>query len=242
MRIEFCLPAHNEEKIISESILSLLAYCNRQDYDFDWAIIIIDNGSRDNTLAISSKLAGGKIKVYAIGDCGKGVAIKKYALTSSADIMLYMDVDLAVSLNNIEDVLNPILNDHYDLVFGSRLLPESKTSRSFTRELSSQIYNFLAKIILRQNFSDLQCGFKAIRLGVFKKLLPHIKDNKWFFDTELIVMANFFKYRIKEVPVEWEENRWDQRKSKIKVFRDSLTFFKNLILLKAYLTKLDKKT
>jgi selenophosphate synthetase-related protein len=111
-------------------------------------------------------------------------------------------------------------------------LPDSKINRSFIRELSSQSYNFLSKIILGHNFSDLQCGFKAIKVDVFNKIAPYIKDNKWFFDTELIFFTNYFGYKIKEMPVDWQENRYDKRKTKVNLIKDSFKFIINLIKLK----------
>lgn len=235
MFIEFCLPIYNEEKILKNNVLELLNYCNKQNFDFDWQIAIINNSSIDNSEKICQELSNKhpqKIKIENIKQPGKGRALKLYWQKSKADVIAYMDIDLAVSLDNISDLINSITKEGYDLIIGSRLLPDSKINRSFLRELSSQGYNFLSKIILRHNFSDLQCGFKAIKTDAFKKIAPYIKDNKWFFDTELIVFANYFGYKIKEIPVNWQENRYDQRKSKVNIVKDSIKFIKNLIKLK----------
>jgi len=244
MLVEFCLPIHNEEKILKANILRLLNYCQSQNFNFSWKIVAIINGSIDNSLAIAHKLSlkhPEKIKVENIKQAGKGQALKKYFLKSSAGIVVYMDVDLAVSLNNIPDLLLLILNQGYNLVIGSRMLPDSHTKRSFLRELSSQGYNFLSKIILGHNFSDLQCGFKAMKIGLLQKLSPYIKDDKWFFDTELIALAKHFNFKIKEIPVDWSENRYDKRKSKINFMKDPIKFIINLIKLKARLLLLRKK-
>ena len=131
-----------------------------------------------------------------------------------------------------QDSINNQIKNKADLTIGSRLLPESKIERSFIRELSSQSYNFLSRVILNHNFSDLQCGFKAIKNKTFKKISPHIKGDKWFFDTELVAFTNYFKFRVKEIPVNWSENRYDERKSKVNLLKDSIKFFINLIKLK----------
>ncbi|PKL72191.1 hypothetical protein CVV26_02675 [Candidatus Kuenenbacteria bacterium HGW-Kuenenbacteria-1] len=234
MFIEFCLPVHNEEKILKSNVLKLFDYCNNQNFDFIWQIVIINNGSQDNSEKICKELSDKykKIKIENIKQAGKGCALKFYWQKSNADIIVYMDIDLAVSLKNIPDLINPITKENYDLTIGSRLLPDSKIKRSFIRELSSQVYNFLSRIILNHNFSDLQCGFKAIRTDIFKKIAPHIKNNEWFFDTELFVFAKYFGYKIEEIPVNWNENRYNQRKSKVNLIKDSIKFLINLIKLK----------
>ncbi len=235
MLIEFCLPVYNEELILKSNVLMLLSYCRKQNFNFDWQIVIIVNGSSDATLNISKDLSKQYykfIKYVNIKKAGRGQALKKYWLSSKADIVSYMDIDLAVSLNDIPNLILPIIKNKADLVIGSRLLPNSNIKRSFLRELSSQGYNFLSRLILKYKFSDLQCGFKAIKLNKFKTIAPYIKNEQWFFDTELVVWAKRFNFKIKEIPVNWEENRYDKRKSKVNVIRDSIKFLINLIKLK----------
>jgi len=237
MLIEFCVPVYNEEKILQNNILELLEYLEQQNFSFAWRIVIINNGSTDNTGKICNEFRHEKIKIENIEQPGKGVAIRIYGLKSNADIFVYMDVDLAVSLRDIPDLIKPVIEEDFDLVIGSRLLPESKTERSWTRSLSSKCYNFLSQIILRHNFSDLQCGFKAIKINALKRVIPNIQSNRWFFDTELIAFANRFNYKIKEIPVEWKENRYDTRKSKVNLFKESVKFFVNLVRLRNRLCK-----
>lgn len=234
MLIEFCIPAYNEEQILRENVLKLLTYLTAQDLSFNWQIVLIINGSSDRSLEIAEKLASDeeKIKIKNIPLPGKGRAQKTYFLESSADILIYTDADLAVSLDNLKDLIAPILDQDYDLVIGSRLLAESKIERSFAREFVSQTYNFLSRLILSHHFADLQCGFKAFKREVFTKLAPNIQDNFWFFDTELVVWAQKLGYKIKEIPVDWQENRYDKRRSKVRVFHDSWKFFENLIRLR----------
>ncbi len=234
MLVEFCLPAYNEEKILTKNTLKLLEYLQAQNFNFNWNIVLVINGSSDGSKNIAHKLAEkySEIKTEINDLSGKGRALKTYFLKSPADIIAYMDIDLAVSLHNIPDLISPLITNTDDLVIGSRLLVESKIERSFLRELSSQIYNFLSRLILNHHISDMQCGFKAIKKDIFLEIAPNIKDEKWFFDTELIAFAKHFNYKIKEIPVDWQENRYEERHSKVKVVNDSLKFIKNLLRLK----------
>jgi glycosyltransferase involved in cell wall biosynthesis len=235
MLVEFSIPVYNEVKILKKNILTLFKYLNKDVLPYDWQIMIVVNGTTDDSIVDCEELAREfpeKINFVDIKKPGRGQALKQSWLASAADIVLYMDIDLAVSLDDIEKLISPLLTGQADLAIGSRLMSESKIKRSFIRELSSQTYNFLSRIILSHNFSDMQCGFKAIRTEVLKKIAPQLRDPKWFFDTELIIFANAFGCRIKEVPVDWSENRYDERKSKVRFIRDSLKFICNLIKLK----------
>lgn len=231
MKIDFCLPAHNETLIIENNVNKLLSYCLEQKFSFDWQIVVIVNGSNTEFENLATEVAkkNEKIKTIIYRDKGKGLAVKKYTLESESDIYVYMDMDLAVALEDIPQLINPIVSSDYDFVFGSRMLAKSTTDRSFLRELSSQTYAMLSRVILKHQFSDLQCGFKAIKTASFKKIIPLIKDDYWFFDTELICLAKENGFKIKEIPVNWSENRYELRNSKINLFKDSFIFFKKLI-------------
>ncbi|MFZ4648461.1 MAG: glycosyltransferase [Patescibacteria group bacterium] len=235
MKIEFCLPVYNESQIIQKNLAELLKYCKNQDFPFDWQIVLIVNGSNREFEELAKRIADSsdqKIKTVIYQKDGKGRAIKKYASESSAEILVYMDSDLAVSLENLPMLINPIIRGKADLVIGSRMLPTSKRKRSWPREASSRIYVLLSQLILRHRFSDMQCGFKAIKLGLFIKLIPSIHDNYWFFDTELIYFAKKSKATILEIPVDWSENRYQLRKSKISIIKHGLIFVLRLIQLR----------
>ncbi|KKQ40816.1 MAG: hypothetical protein US58_C0012G0025 [Candidatus Magasanikbacteria bacterium GW2011_GWA2_37_8] len=235
MKVEFCLPVYNEAAILKDNVLRLLGFVKQQNFSFDWQIVLIVNGSskefEDLAKGISNDFDS-LIKTVIYAEKGKGRAIKNYALVSTADVFVYMDADLAVALTDLPSLVTPLLNNEADLVMGSRLLKGSKKERSFFREFSSLIYIWLSKIILRHSFSDLQCGFKAINLQKFKQIVPLIKDNQWFFDTELIYLFQKNNWRIKEIPVDWSENRYQARRSKIKVFKDGWSFLKKLVELR----------
>lgn len=237
MKIDFIVPAYNEEKLLEKNILKLYDFLKKENYKFDWQIKIIINGSNDKSEEIAKKIEGPHIKYQTIKERGKGKAIKTAILNSLADYIVYMDIDLAVALEDINTLLSPE-NLDYDLIIGSRLLPQSKRERSKIKDLSSKIYILLSKVILKHKFSDLQCGFKAVKRGSYNKIKDYLQDNNWFFDTELLIFSNFFNLKIKEIPVNWSENRYEKRKSKVKLFRDSIKFIKNLIKLKKGINKL----
>jgi len=242
MLIEFIVPCYNEEQILEKNSLKLLNFLNQQNYSFNWKIVLLLNGITDNSkpLALDIEKKYDKITVFIIEEKGKGNAIKKYFDYSLANYLIYMDIDLAVNIENINDLLVPLLNDNYDLVIGSRLLKKSITDRSFIRELSSRLYILVSKLILKHSLSDLQCGFKGIKKEAFNKISPFIKDKSWFFDTELLIFAIMLNCSIKEIPVDWSENRYEKRKSKIKIIKNSIDFVKNLLQLKKRLKAVKK--
>lgn len=227
MRIDFCIPVYNEGQILEENTKKLLAYLLNLETPYEWKIFLIMNGCTDNSLEIAKSLVDfspGLIETMEVEGRGKGTALKDFLLKSEADIVAYMDSDLAVDLENIPDLLKPLIEGSHEMAMGSRLLNESSIERSFYRELTSQGYIYFSRLILGHSFSDLQCGFKAMKMDKFRDIFPRITNKSWFFDTELIVLAHKKGLPIKEVPVHWEENRYDQRKSKIHVFRDGINF------------------
>jgi len=241
--IDFCIPIHNEEKILLENTRKLLEYLHGLNLPDNWQLVIINNGSNDNSRPISEKLANdypSEIKTVEYEKPGKSRALKKYFATSPADLLCYMDIDLAVALENIPNLLTPLLENQADLVMGSRLLKKSQTNRGFWRGLSSQIYNLLSRLILGHHFSDLQCGFKAFKKEVYQQTAPYLLDNDWFLDTELITFSRFLNFKIVEIPVNWQENRYDTRRSRVHLLNDSWDFIKNLIGLKKRLIAIKK--
>ncbi len=239
-RIIFVVPVHNEEKIITNNIEKLMQFGERQAYPFDWRILVVVNGSSDQTLEMARSLEDrfpGRVSVLDFPEPGRGAALKRAWLASDADIVMYMDIDLAVSLEHLMELVLPILAGESDMVIGSRNLIDSKVKRSLLREAISQSYNFLSRLILNHGFSDLQCGFKAIRLDAFKSIASRLDTTHWFFDTELVVWARRQGLVIKEIPVDWSENRFERRKSKVHLMRDSCKFFLNLLRLRFRLSR-----
>lgn len=240
MLIHFIIPVYNEEQILEKNSLKLLNFLKAQNYNFSWNLILLTNGSIDQSenIAQKLKLQNPEITPVVIKEKGRGQALKKFFDKTSADFSLYMDVDLAVSLENINDVVKDLLKENSEDIFiGSRMKKNSITDRKGIRELSSRCYILLSKTIIRHHLSDLQCGFKGIKKEAWKKISPFIEDKGWFFDTELLLWGQLLGLKIKEIPVNWSENRYEKRKSKVKLFRDSLDFSKKLLKLRKKIKK-----
>lgn len=233
MLIDFCLPIKNEELILESNLNRILKYLEDKSTYYNWRIVILNNGSNKECLRITKTLVKGDNRIIAnnIEESGKGIALKNYFLKSDADIVAFMDIDLATALENIPDLVNPIINNNFEIVIGSRLLKESKTDRSLFRELSSRLYNKYSKVLLNHHFSDLQCGFKAFNQKSAKDIFSNIEDRTWFFDTEAILLAKNKGYKIKEIPVNWKSERYFQRKSKAPL-SNGWYFFKKVIEFK----------
>ncbi len=204
--VEVIIPVYNEEEALPESIAILHRFL-KENVHLPWVITIADNGSSDTTLSVASDLAEKypEVQVIHLDQKGRGRALGKTILESQADIVSYMDVDLSTDLKAFP-VLIEVLEGGYDIAIGSRLMRGAKVQRCFKREFVSRIYNLLIRLMFFTRFHDAQCGFKAIRRDAAQKLVPLIENKNWFFDTELLLLAQKGGYRIKEVPVEWSED------------------------------------
>ncbi len=233
MKILIVLPIYNEEIILENNTLHLFDFLKNNLTD-DWQIVLADNGSTDGTAAISKMLVARypeKISYFYIPQKGRGGALRKAWLDFPADIYSYMDSDLATDLVFFPKLIDAIKNG-YDVATGSRLLEESETERSLARDIPSKIFNFLLKKILNFKIKDSQCGFKAISQKAAHDLVPKVQDNNWFFDTELLFLAQKNNYKIKELPIRWTEKQNRRRKSKVKIIRTALDYLKEIRRLK----------
>jgi glycosyltransferase involved in cell wall biosynthesis len=204
--VDVGLPVYNEESCLEENSLVLADYLKREA-NFRWQITILDNASTDETQAIGEKLAAENecINYTRLPRKGKGYAVKSFMLSSPGDVIAFMDIDLSTKLRHFKLLVEGIAAGH-EISIGTRLAKESKVNRSRMRELTSRVYNGLRKLMFRSKFSDAACGFKAIRQDVARALAPIIQDDTWFFDAEMLLLAEHFKMQIFEVPVEWEED------------------------------------
>ena len=175
---------------------------------YPFRITVADNASTDATLAVAESLADefAEVAVVHLDEKGRGRALRAVWSASDAPVLAYMDVDLSTDLNALLPLVAPLISGHSDLAIGSRLAPSSRVVRGVKREVISRCYNVLLRGTLRARFSDAQCGFKAIRADVARRLLPLVEDTGWFFDTELLVLAERSGLRIHEVPVDWVDD------------------------------------
>lgn len=230
-KVVFVVPVYNEEKIIRNSILKLYNYF-KKNINYNWKIVIVDNGSKDKTLEISNNLVKefSRLEVIHIEKRGRGRALKDAWTRYSADVFGYCDVDLATDISYVKPLLNSILLEGSDLVVGNRYLKDSSSKRNLLRKFYSKTYLWLIGCFFRTDLTDFQCGFKAVNLRVVRNLVKKVRDDNWFFDSELLIRAEKQGYRIKEIPVNWTEMRVND--SRVRVFRVFIDYLRGLIRLK----------
>jgi putative flippase GtrA len=175
---------------------------------FACRIVIADNASSDGTALLAQALADDLpgVEFVRVDRRGRGGALRQVWSQSHADVLAYMDVDLSTDLRALLPLIAPIVSGHSDVAIGTRLAAGARVTRGAKRELLSRGYNRLLHTAFGATFSDAQCGFKAVRGDVARRLLPDIEDNGWFFDTELLVLAQREGLRIHEIPVDWTED------------------------------------
>jgi glycosyltransferase involved in cell wall biosynthesis len=207
LRLDVVVPVYNEQTTLEHSVRALHEALGEL-FDEPWRITIADNASTDATAVIADKLALKLPGVRAIhlAEKGRGRALKRAWLDSEAEVVAYLDEDLSTDLRALPPLIAPLLSGHSDVAIGTRLSSNSRVVRGPKREFISRSYNFLLRRYLGVSFSDAQCGFKAMRHDVAEQLLPHVHDTGWFFDTELLVIAERAGLRIHEVPVDWVDD------------------------------------
>lgn len=205
--VEIAVPVYNEQAILRQSIERLHVFLS-ESFPFDWKILIVNNGSIDDTAAVAESLTRSltNVELLNLSEKGRGLALRTAWSASTADVVCYMDVDLSTDLKALLPLVAPLVSGHSAISIGSRLSPTSQVERGALREFISRAYNLILRIGLRAKFRDAQCGFKACRGDVARELIPQIEDNSWFFDTELLVLAQRRGMRIYEVPVTWTDD------------------------------------
>jgi glycosyltransferase involved in cell wall biosynthesis len=205
--VDIVVPVRNEEHSLAPSVMRLVGYL-RDDFPFSARVTIADNGSTDSTWLVARSLekAYAEVRAVHLDLPGRGRALHEVWSASDAELLAYMDVDLSTDLNALLPLVAPLLSGHSDIAIGTRLAHGSRVIRGPKREIISRCYNLLLRTALRARFSDAQCGFKAIRASQAKQLLPLVADQGWFFDTELLVLAERAGLRIHEVPVDWTDD------------------------------------
>ncbi|WP_328466395.1 bifunctional glycosyltransferase family 2/GtrA family protein [Streptomyces sp. NBC_00448] len=202
--LDVVVPVYNEEAGLGPGVRRLHAHLV-DTFPYPFRITIADNASTDRTPAIAARLAAElpEVESFRLEQKGRGLALRTVWTASDAPVLAYMDVDLSTDLNALLPLVAPLISGHSDLAIGSRLAQSSRVVRGAKREFISRTYNLILRGSLAAHFSDAQCGFKAIRADVAQRLLPMVEDAGWFFDTEMLVLAERAGLRIHEVPVDW---------------------------------------
>jgi len=207
-QLDIVLPVYNEAHVLAGSVGRLRSYLQESTFPYSWRIVVADNASTDQTLAVARQLEDRFQDVAAlhIPQKGRGRAVRRAWLESDADAMSCMDVDLSTDLRSLLPLARAVLEEEYDVAYGSRMTRGSEITRSLRREITSRGLILLIKLLFLSKLSDTQCGFKAITRRAAQELVPRIENQEWFFDTELLLLAEKGGYRIKEVPVRWVED------------------------------------
>ena len=205
--LDIVIPVYNERAALANSVRRLHRYLS-ESMPFSAQITIADNASVDDTPRIATQLADELpgVRVVRLEEKGRGRALHQVWTQSDATVLVYMDVDLSTDLAALAPLVAPLISGHSDLAIGTRLARGARVVRGPKREIISRCYNLILKSTLSAKFSDAQCGFKAIRADVAAQLLPYVEDTGWFFDTELLVLAERSGLRIHEVPVDWVDD------------------------------------
>lgn len=205
--VDITIPVYNEERDLAPTVRRLHNYLNNK-FPFSAQITIADNASTDGTAAQALRLAAELpgVRLIRVNEKGRGRALAASWLTSDADVVAYMDVDLSTDLSALLPLIAPVISGHSDVSIGSRLVRGARVVRSTRRELISRCYNLLLRVVLGVGFRDAQCGFKAVRADVARRLVPRVQNRNWFFDTELLVQAERAGLRVHELPVDWIED------------------------------------
>jgi glycosyltransferase involved in cell wall biosynthesis len=227
--VNVTVPVFNEEKQLPDSICRLHKFLTGNcEYDFE--IVIANNGSTDHTEEIGLRLSqdNPRVRLVSMAQRGRGGALRKVWTETTAVILTYMDVDLSTQLDAFLPMISSLIEGNFDLATGSRLHRSSTTRRSLRRDVISRCYNQLARLILSTEISDLQCGFKAITKDAAMRLLPVVEDNDWFFDTELLIVAERCAFRVLDIPVQWTEDS----DSRVRIISTAWADFKGLLRLR----------
>jgi glycosyltransferase involved in cell wall biosynthesis len=205
--VDVVVPVFDEERALVRNVEALLGYLEAE-FPCCYRIVVADNASTDGTAAIGAELARGHdaVEYLRLERKGRGHALKTAWLASDANVVSYMDVDLSTNLQSFLPLVSPLLSGHSEVAIGTRLGHNAHVRRRIKREVLSRGYNLLIHAGFRARFSDAQCGFKALRADVAQRLLPLVEDDGWFFDTELLLLAERNGMRIYEVPVDWVED------------------------------------
>lgn len=208
-RVDVVIPVYNEVKVLEQSVSTTLALFD-QNPQYDWRVVIADNGSNDGTseLARSLEARDPRVRALILEVKGRGLALREAWLSSDAGVVSYMDVDLSTDIRHLPELIAMVAERGCDVAIGSRLARGAKTDRQLKREITSRGYVALIRLTFpRLRISDAQCGFKALNRKAVEAIVPRIENRMWFFDTEMLILAHQAKLKICELPVRWVEDK-----------------------------------
>lgn len=229
--LDVVLPVLNEERALPDAVATLHDFMSNRLPEYGWGIVVVDNGSTDGTRDIGLSLAEelSEVRYIRLEERGRGRALRETWLASRSDVVSYMDIDLSSDIGAFPALVTAVSSGEYDVAIGSRLTRGSHvTGRSASREIFARSYSLLFRAMFPVDFRDAQCGFKAMSRRAADDLLPLVRDNGWFFDTELLLLATHNGYSIKELPVSWT----DDPDSRVRVLPTAVENLKGLLRLR----------
>ena len=239
MTILITIPALNEGKILKKNITKLHTYLQAQKLDY--VIEVVDNKSTDNTASVLKELTTkyNNVKYTYLPKKGKWYAIKESwnNAPTKFDVISFMDADLATDITDFPKLIEGITKEGYDLSIGTRHSKESNSKRTFFRQIISKGLITIQKILFKVGYSDSQCGFKAIKHEKYNKIKKYLQNNTWSGDLDLLLISErIFKFKIKSIPVKWNE----QTTTRLNIPKEIFKFSKELWRLFWYLRKLKR--
>lgn len=228
--LSIVIPAYNEEKRLLPTLGKICAYLSNQGFPYE--VIVVDDGSTDNTLQMVRNFACLDKHVVVLANKqnrGKGYSVKKGMLSAKGEYIFFTDADLSTPIEEIEKCL-PYLNNGYDVVIGSRSIPGSDITihQPWYREKMGKIFNFMVNMVLVKGIIDTQCGFKGFKNEVVKTVFNRCSIDGFSFDVEALYLSRKFNFKIKEIPIRWENSAL----SKVNPIRHSLQMFRDLFRIK----------
>jgi dolichyl-phosphate beta-glucosyltransferase len=230
MYLSIVIPAYNEEDRIGTSLTKIYNFLKKRNYDFE--IIVVDDGSKDKTLNLLSEYSQNIPNLIVLkneSNQGKGFSVKKGVLNSKGDIILFTDADLSTPIGELDKLIY-WLDEGYPISIGSRDLPESQVNRhqAWYREFMGKIFNRIIRLILNLDYHDTQCGFKCFRNDAALEIFKCLRLCGFSFDVEVLFIAKHLGIKVKEVPVRW----YNSPESKVKIIRDSSKMLWDILKLR----------
>ena len=211
MKIDIVIPILNEEETLRAQVQKLIAFlADSTETNYTFSIIIADNGSTDGSPEIAELLQSEypMVTYMRVDERGVGRALKYAWTRSEADVVGYMDLDLATDVKHLADAISPLASDAADIVTGTRLAKGSTVvGRSLTRAVTTRVYNWMVRTYFGTKFTDGMCGFKFLKREYLPGLMAlGAKSDGWFSATELLVCAEYSGLRVLDLPVHWTDD------------------------------------
>jgi dolichyl-phosphate beta-glucosyltransferase len=229
MYLSIVVPAYNEAKVLKVNLGKIIKYLKGKRYS--WEVVVVDDGSRDNTFKIALSLTKYGVKAFKLSqNQGKGGALKEGFDKANGEYVIFMDADLSVPLKNIDTFLAELKESN--VVIGSRRLRGSTivVHQPFLRESLGRVFTLLTKTVTSTNLADFTCGFKGFQKSAGKQIFSHSLIKRWSYDAEIMFLAHKYGYVIEQVPVEWF-NRIDSR---VRLSDAVITSFLDLLKIRVY--------